>query len=110
MSAYLTVLWILGGWCGSVPLILIFPRPRHPDPEPPPQPEWSTWITLRIIGAVTGVIGGWAFVQAFGPHPEPWLAADNPVPWAATVFAAATAVFAFIVSRVVTDVYQQLRG
>jgi hypothetical protein len=120
MTIYITLLWILAGWCGSEPRIIYFPFPFPPipDPEPPPRPEWSKWFVPRIIGAVTGLIGGWGFVQAFGPrpepwlllkpHPEPWVAGGDPVPWAMAVFAATTAVGAFVVSRVVTDIYGQL--
>jgi len=64
-----------------------------------------------MIGAVSGVIGGFVFSRAFGPQPEPWLAAGpRPEPWAMAIFAVASAVGAFVVSRVVTDIYEQIRG
>lgn len=102
----LFILWALTGWCGTVPWIFLFPPPP-PDPERPPRPNW---LLLRIIGVVSGVGGGWVFTNTFafgqgvpriaeGPYPEPWLR---------IVFAAATAVGAFIAARFVTDIYGQL--
>ena len=107
MIISLLVLWALTGWCGTVPLILqIVKLPPIPDPDPPPRPNW---LVLRIIGAVSGVIGGFVFFRVFGPWPEPWLAAGpRPEPWAIALFAAATAVGAFVAARFVTDIYGQL--
>ena len=107
MTISLLVLWTLTGWCGTVPLILqIVKLPPIPDPDPPPRPNW---LVLRIIGAVSGVIGGFVFSRVFGPSPEPWLAAGpRPEPWAIALFAAATAVGAFVAARFVTDIYGQL--
>jgi len=109
MRMYWTLiwLWILVGWCGSGAPTIVIKGPLHgKDPEPPPRPEW---LVSRIIGVVTGVIGGWAFSIAFGPYPEPWLKDQpRPEPWIA-VFAAATAVGAFVVSRFVTDIYGRIR-
>jgi len=107
MMVSLLVLWALAGWCGSVPLILSITKGPL-VPEPPPRPNW---LVLRMIGAVSGVIGGFVFSRAFGPQPEPWLAAGpRPEPWAMAIFAVASAVGAFVVSRVVTDIYEQIRG
>ena len=108
MKISLMVLWVLAGWCGSELRRINFPPPHVSVPEPPPHPEW---LVTRIIGAVTGLIGGWGFVQTFGPGPEPWLTAGpRPEPWAVALFAAATAVGAFVVSGVITDIYRQIRG
>lgn len=87
----LYALWALGGWCGT-PYPGWWPRP-HPDPEP--------WWRSKLIGVVAGVVGGWAFTQAFGPQPEPWTSA---------VPAAATVVGAFVASRFLGDLYQIARG
>jgi hypothetical protein len=105
MVISLFVLWALTGWCGNEPLILWFPLPP-PVPERPPRPNW---LVLRIIGMVFGVIGGFVFSRVFGPGPEPWLAAGpQPEPWGIALFAAATAVGAFVAARFVTDIYGQL--
>ena len=105
MTVSLFVLWALTGWCGSVPLILEILKPPS-IPDPPPRPNW---LVLRMIGAVSGVIGGFVFSRAFGPQPEPWLAAGpHPEPWGVALFAAATAVGAFVAARFVTDIYGQL--
>lgn len=107
MTISLFVLWALTGWCGTVPLRLRIPIPLPvPDPDPPPRPNW---LVPTIIGAVSGMIGGFVFSRAFGPSPEPWLTAGpQPEPWAIAVFAAATAVGAFVAARFVTGLYAQL--
>lgn len=102
----LYVLWAVTGWCATVPVrIKITKGPPIPDPDSGPKPNW---IVLRIIGVVSGVIGGFVFSRVFQPEPEPWLTAGpHPEPWALAVFAAATAVGAFVVARLVTDLYEQ---
>ena len=108
MKPSLLLLWILTGWCANVPRYRIPRRriPVPPEPDPPPRPNW---IVPTIIGVVAGVIGGWVFVEVFGPYPEPWREAGPfPEPWARAVFAAASAVGAFVLGRVATDIYEQL--
>lgn len=92
MSAALFGLWAIVGWCGTPYPWWWWRVPPPPDPEP--------WWSSRLIGVVAGIIGGWAFAQAFGPQPEPWTA----------VTAAATAVGAFSASRLVGDLYGRVRG
>lgn len=92
MSLTLFALWAAVGWCGTpYPGWWRGPRP-HPDPEP-----W--WLIGKIIGVVAGIVGGWAFTQAFGPRPEPWTSA---------LPAAASALGAFVVARIVGDIYGRL--
>lgn len=90
MNLSLITLWVLVGWCGTVP------RP----PFPPDPPTTRTWLVSRVIGMVAGLVGGYVFTQVFLP--------SDPVPWRAAVFAAASAVGAFVGARVVTDIYEQL--
>jgi len=107
MTIALFMLWASTGWCGTVPLILSITKGPL-VPEPPPRPNW---LVLRMIGAVSGVIGGFVFSRVFGPWPEPWLVAGpQPEPWMIALFAAATAVGAFVVSRVITDIYGQIKA
>jgi hypothetical protein len=92
MYLYLIVLWALVGWCGTVP-----PRPLPPLPDPPrPRP----WFVSKAIGMVAGVVGGYVFTQVFLPQ--------DPDPIRSALFAAASAVGAFVAARVVTDIYEQL--
>lgn len=89
MTLPLIVLWAFVGWCGTGP------RPRFP---PPPEPDpWPIYLVSRVIGIVAGIIGGWAYTQLFLPQ--------DPDPLRSGLFAATTAVGAFAVARVVTDVY-----
>lgn len=108
MTTSLFVLWAVTGWCGNELFRIKIPKEVF-VPEPRPKPNW---LVLRTIGAVTGLIGGFVFSQVFGsgrgllslaakPEPEPWITA---------VFAAATAVGAFVAARFVTDIYEQLSG
>jgi hypothetical protein len=92
MNLSLLVLWALVGWCGTVPR-------RWPWPPPPPDPGPGPWLVSRITGIIAGVIGGWAFTQVFGPHPEPWVSA---------LPAAASSLGAFVVARVATDIYARV--
>jgi hypothetical protein len=94
----LMALWGLAGWCGSEPRRIRIPRPGLPVPDPGPEP-W--WLASRIIGVATGILGGWGYVQVFGPRPEPW---SQALPAAATAFGA------FMVARFATDVYGKLAG
>lgn len=92
MNIMLFALWGAAGWCGT-------PYPgwwRHPDPDPEP---W--WFVGKIIGIVTGILGGWAYTQMFGGAQEHWTAA---------LPAAASCVGAFAVARIVGDVYGRLAG
>jgi hypothetical protein len=98
MSPSLFLLWALVGWCGNEIRRIRIPLPPIPDPEPEPRPNW---LVAKLIGVVAGIIGGWAFTQLFGPSPEPW---NSAVP------AAATAVGAFVVARIATDIYEQVGG
>jgi hypothetical protein len=98
MHIPLIVLWILAGWCGSEPRRIRIRWPGPPVPDPDPEP-W--WLVSRIIGLAAGVLGGWGFTQAFGPHPEPWSTALPAV---------ASAAGAYLVSSFVTDVYGRLSG
>jgi hypothetical protein len=105
MSLSLLVLWALVGWCGTVPRRWLWPPP---PPEPGPDP-W--WLFSRVIGVIAGIIGGWAFTHVFGPLPEPWLTAGpRPEPWVSALPAAASALGAFVVARVATDIAGRLRA
>jgi hypothetical protein len=87
------ILWAVGGSCGTrSPGIVV--HPRHPDPEP--------WWLIQVIGVVTGVLGGWLYMQVFSkPQPDPWRSA---VPVAASLLGA------LVASRFATDLYQIARG
>lgn len=91
MNLALFVLWGLAGWCANEQRRISF-RMREFEP-PVPRPNW---FASRIIGVVTGIIGGWLYTQVFGPQPEPW---SSALP------AAASALGAVIAARVVTDIY-----
>jgi hypothetical protein len=94
MYLYLIVLWAFVGWrCGNEPR----PFPRLPDPVIPPKPEPVCPVCGRVLGALAGILGGWAFTQVFLPQ--------DPDPLRSPLFAAATAVGAFAVAGVATDVY-----
>jgi hypothetical protein len=109
MLSPLIALWALVGWCGNEPIRIRLvphgPTPPEPDPEP-------NWLVSRLIGVVAGVIGGFVFRQVFGASPElgGLSAGPHPEPWALAVYAAATTVGAYVVSRIVTDIYGQMRG
>jgi hypothetical protein len=93
MNIALFVMWGAVGWCGTpYPGWWRGPRP-HPDPEP--------WLVARIIGIVTGILGGWGYTQMFGGAQEHWTAA---------LPAAASCVGAFAVARIVGEVYGRLAG
>ena len=95
MNIMLFALWGAVGWCGTpYPGWWRGPRP-HPDPEP-----W--WLVGKIIGVVAGIVGGWAYTQAFGPI--------DPVPWRSALPAAASSIGAFVVSRIVGDIYGRVAG
>lgn len=81
--------WAGGGWCGT-------PYPgwwRWPPPPPPPEPWWLT----KIIGVVSGIAGGWVFVQVFKPGSD-------------TVMSVMSVAGAFVASRVVGDLVSVARG
>jgi hypothetical protein len=93
MNIALIALWGAVGWCGT-------PYPgwwRGPRDGPQPEP----WLVVKILGVMAGILGGWAFTVVFGPSPEPWTAA---------LPAAASAIGAFVGSRVAVDVYGRVRG
>jgi hypothetical protein len=93
MNITLFVLWAAVGWCGTpYPGWWRGPRP-HPDPEP--------WWRGKLIGVVSGVLGGWVYTQAFGPRPEPW---HDALP------AAISSLGAFVVARIVGDIYGRIAG
>jgi len=109
MRLSLFVLWGITGWCGTLLLLLLrFPPPPLVDTqERPPRPNW---LLHRIIGVVGGVVGGWVFTEAFGQG-VPWIATGPyPEPWLRIVFAAATAVGAFIGASLLTDLYGLVRS
>jgi hypothetical protein len=93
MSPSLIILWALVGWCGTVPRPWWPPLPPPPDP-PEPRP---CLVCGKVLGAIAGIIGGWAYTQVFLPQ--------DPIPARSALYAASTAVGAFVVARVVTDVY-----
>ena len=93
MSASLMILWVVIGWCGTVPHPLL-PPPPIPDPGGP-----IYWIS-RVIGVVSGVIGGSLYTRVFLPQ--------DPIPIMPGIHAAATAVGAFALARIITDVYAQI--
>jgi hypothetical protein len=94
MSATLIIFWLLVGWCGTVPHP---PFPPVPDPDPPrPHP----WLVSKVIGGVAGIIGGWVYTQVFLPQ--------DPDPIRSALFAAASAVGAYVAAGVITDIYGQI--
>jgi hypothetical protein len=99
----LIFLWILVGWCGTVPR----PLPPVPLPDPPrPRP----WLVPTVIGVLAGIAGGWAFSQLFLPQdPIPSLPQD-PIPLRSALYAATTSVGAFVLARVASDIYGQFFG
>jgi hypothetical protein len=88
----LMALWgvVGGGMCGT-----IYPgwHPGPSDPEP--------WAVYKIIGIVTGILGGWAYTQMFGVGTERWEAA---------LPAALSCVGAFSVAVLAGQVYGKLAG
>ena len=90
MNGLLLAWWVIVGWCGTVP------RPRFPIPVPP-EPDPDPWY--RVAGVVGGLVGGWAFSQAF-PAGDASLA----------VLAATTGIGAFVGSALVGDIYGMVRG
>lgn len=83
MNPGLFGLWLLVGWCGTP-----WPR-RWPWPRPDPPPWW-----LQVVGAVGGIIGGWAYQTM-------WPAGDMGV---GALYAAATSVGALVGSIILQDV------
>ena len=96
MNLALIVLWALSGWCANEQIRRSL-RMREVEP-PVPRPNW---LAPRIIGAVTGIMGGWLYTQAFGPWPQPWSSALS---------AAASALGAVVAARVVIDIYARFSG
>jgi hypothetical protein len=58
-------------------------------------------LIAKVIGIVTGILGGWAYTQMFGGVQEHWTAA---------LPAAASCVLAFAVARIAGEVYGRLAG
>jgi hypothetical protein len=88
MQPALYALWFLVGWCGT-------PWPRRWPPPPDPDPWW-----YRVLGAIGGVIGGWAYSAVF---------AGGDLAGGA-IYAAATSVGAVVGSIIVQDVIAGVRG
>ena len=96
MDIMMFALWGAVGWCGTpYPGWWRGPRP-HPDPEP-----W--WLIAKIIGVIAGVVGGWAYTQLFAGLPP-------PVPWRSPLGAATSSLGAFVVARIVGDIYHAVAG
>jgi hypothetical protein len=94
MYLYLIVLWAFVGWrCGNEPR----PLPPPPDPVFPPPPKPICRVCGRVLGALAGILGGWAFTQMFLP--------EEPMTSRSGIYAAATAVGAFALAGVATDIY-----
>ena len=102
MELGLAGLWVLIGWCGTQ-----WPRPipwtwalearlvvPTPGGLPGEEPILYTLIA-KAIGVVGGVAGGWLFMQAFG-------GTEGGI---SPVYAAATAVGAWIGSVLATDIF-----
>ena len=114
MRLSLFVLWAIVGWCGTFPIRLWlwrwwwwWPIPPIPDPDPPP---YYRGLIVGIVGAVGGLIGGWAFTTTFGssvmwsgdkPYPEPWIQ---------LVATAATTVGAFLGASLLAELYGLATG
>jgi hypothetical protein len=118
MRLSLFVLWAIVGLCitGAPRVLLRWPRRwwwLHdivPPPDTPERPPRPNWLLLGIIGVVGGVIGGWVFMEVFGPSPEPWISVGpQPNPWMLVV-AAATTVGAFLGASLLTDLYGLVRN
>jgi len=93
MNVSLIILWALVGWCGTVPRTF----PPLPDPLPIPIPPRPCLVCGKVLGVVAGIIGGWAYTQLFLPQ--------DPVPVRSGLYAATTALGAFVAASVVTDIY-----
>jgi len=103
MALSLLLLWAVAGWSAASSRGGWFsykPNPDDPDPWPWPWPPWWRFGS-RVIGVVFGIVGGWAYTQVFGPHPEPWTSA---LPAAASAFGA------FLVASVATDIASRFAG
>jgi hypothetical protein len=68
-------------------------HPGPPDPEP--------WAIYKIIGIVTGILGGYAYTQLFGGAGERW---DTALP------AALSCVGAFSVAVLAGQIYGRIAG
>lgn len=81
--------WALAGWCGT-------PWRRFPPP-PPPDP----WFSIRVVGILGGLAGGWGFERIF---------ASDPMPGVSAISVAATCVGAFIGGRVLSELSGMMLG
>lgn len=91
MSITIFVFWLLVGMTGTLPMGPLDPPARQSDRP--------TWLVSKVIGGVAGIIGGWAYSQLFLPQ--------DPVPLRTGLYAATTAVGAFVASRLATEIYSQ---
>jgi hypothetical protein len=94
MSATMFVFWLLVGMTGTLPS----PHSLTP-PERPPGRTLRPWLVSKAIGGVAGIIGGVVYTQVFLPQ--------DPIPSNLGIYAATTAVGAFVASRLATDTYGQ---
>lgn len=90
MNVVLFAWWIIVGWCGTILRLRIpIPIPNPPDPDP--------WY--QVLGAVGGVVGGYAFSQVF-PAGDASMA----------VVAATTGFGALVGSALFGGIYGMVRG
>jgi uncharacterized membrane protein YeaQ/YmgE (transglycosylase-associated protein family) len=83
------VIWALVGWCGTP--WRRWPVPPGPGPEP--------WLSVRILGVIGGLAGGWIMTRFFDGTP---LAAHT------LGYVAAASVGAFVGGRVLAEVTSRL--
>jgi uncharacterized membrane protein YeaQ/YmgE (transglycosylase-associated protein family) len=86
------VIWAFVGWCGT-------PWRRWPVPPQPGGPQPEPWLSMRLLGVIGGLAGGWIMSRLFD---------GTPLPAHTLGFVAAASVGAFVGGRVLAEVTSRL--